>query len=76
MRAVGRKVRKARLRRGWSTRDLAQRCDSSAMYVSKLERGLIKRPSRNRFIKLCEALDLDSTKLVSHYYTSASRDIQ
>lgn len=56
---LGKKLREARLKRGYTQQVLAEKADVAEMYISQLERGL-KMPSMNLFIKLITALDISS----------------
>ena len=55
----GKKLREARLKKGYTQQVLAEKADVAEMYISQLERGL-KMPSMNLFIKLITALDISS----------------
>lgn len=56
---LGKKLREARLKKGYTQQVLAEKADVAEMYISQLERGL-KMPSMNLFIKLITALDISS----------------
>ena len=56
---LGKKIREARLKRGYTQQVLAEKADVAEMYISQIERGL-KMPSMNLFIKIITALDISS----------------
>jgi len=57
--ALGRKIREARLKKGYTQQALAEKADIGDMYLSEIERG-VKMPSMKLFIKLIEALDISA----------------
>ena len=57
--ALGKKLREARLRKGYTQEVLAEKAEIGAMYLGEIERGG-KMPSLNIFIKLVEALDISA----------------
>src|SRR5262245_13674861 len=58
---VGGRLLRAREARGWTLRHCARACGLSAGHLSKLERGLIARPSHEVYDRLarCFGLRLD-----------------
>lgn len=56
---LGKKIREARLKKGYTQQVLAEKADVAEMYISQIERGL-KMPSMNLFIKIITALDISS----------------
>ena len=54
---LGKKIREARLKKGYTQQALAEKADVAEMYISQIERGL-KMPSMNLFIKIITALDI------------------
>ena len=56
---LGKKIREARLKKGYTQQALAEKADVAEMYISQIERGL-KMPSMNLFIKIITALDISS----------------
>ena len=56
---LGKKIREARLKKGYTQQTLAEKADVAEMYISQIERGL-KMPSMNLFIKIITALDISS----------------
>ena len=57
--AFSKKLREARLSKGYTQEVLAEKANISAMYLGEIERGG-KMPSLNIFIKLVEALDISA----------------
>lgn len=57
--ALGRKIRDARIKKGYTQQTLSEKADIGEMYLSEIERG-IKMPSMNLFIKLITALDISA----------------
>lgn len=57
--ALGRKIREARIKKGYTQQTLSEKADIGEMYLSEIERG-IKMPSMNLFIKLITALDISA----------------
>ena len=57
--AVGRRIREARLQKGYTQQYLADRAEIGVVYISEIERG-IKMPSINSFVKIIEALDVSA----------------
>ena len=57
--SMGRKIREARLKKGYTQQTLSEKADIGEMYLSEIERG-IKMPSINLFIKLITALDVSA----------------
>ena len=56
---VGRKIREARLKKGFTQQMLAEAADIGEMYVSEIERGM-KMPSLSLFVKIITALDISA----------------
>lgn len=56
---IGRKIREARLKKGFTQQTLAEVSGIGEMYVSQLERGM-KMPSLNLFMKIITALDISA----------------
>jgi transcriptional regulator with XRE-family HTH domain len=60
----GANVRKARLARGWTQEDLAEKTGLASVQVSRIERG--KREVRlTTFIRLVRALDIEASELLN-----------
>ena len=57
--ALGKKIREARIKMGFTQSYLAERANTGEVYISEIERG-IKMPSLTVFIKIIEALDLSA----------------
>ena len=58
MSSIAHRIKQARIRKGLSLRDLAERLDVSAMAISKYERGEMK-PGSDVLLQLARALDVD-----------------
>lgn len=56
---LGRKLREARLLKGYTQQVLAEKAAIGEVYLGEIERGL-KMPSLNSFIKLIAALDISA----------------
>ena len=56
---MGRRIREARIKKGYTQQSLAEIADVGDMYISEIERG-VKMPSMNLFIKLLTALDISA----------------
>lgn len=57
--ALGKRIREARVNKGYTQQDLADRAAIGVVYISEIERG-IKMPSLNVFIKVIDALDVSA----------------
>ena len=57
--SLGRKIREARIKKGFTQQTLSEKADIGEMYLSEIERG-IKMPSMNLFVKLITALDISA----------------
>lgn len=56
---LGRKIRQARLDKGYTQQELAQKVGIGNVYLGEVERGQ-KMPSLNSFIKILEALNVSA----------------
>lgn len=56
---IGRRIREARLKKGFTQQALAEAAGIGEMYISQIERG-VKMPSLNLFVKIISALDISS----------------
>ena len=70
--AFGRVLREARLQKGISQDALASLCDFDRTYPSLLERGL-RSPTLAMVFRLCEALELNPSLLVTRTYDELRR---
>lgn len=61
---LGRVLRRARTRRGWSVREAARRLKLTNTYLSQLERGLIGRPDPLVLWDLASAYQIDFSLLM------------
>lgn len=57
--AMGRKIREARTKKGYTQQSLAEKAGIGEMYVSEIECGR-KMPSMNLFLKIITALDISA----------------
>lgn len=57
--SLGKRIREARLQKGYTQQTLSEKADIGEMYLSEIERG-VKMPSMNLFIKLITALDISA----------------
>jgi len=67
--ALGKKLRDARQKKGYTQQALAEIADIGNVYLGEIERGL-KMPSLNTFIKLIEALDISADYILRDELTS------
>lgn len=72
--ALGKKLRDARQKKGYTQHALAQIADIGNVYLGEIERGL-KMPSLNIFIKLIEALDVSADYILRDELTSGKEYI-
>lgn len=68
---LGKRIREARLKKGYTQQFLAARADIGEVYLGEIERGL-KMPSMNIFIKIIEALDISADYILRDELTSGS----
>ena len=57
--SLGKKIREARIKKGYTQQTLSEKADIGEMYLSEIELG-VKMPSMNLFIKLITALDISA----------------
>ncbi|MEP1939482.1 MAG: helix-turn-helix transcriptional regulator [Balneola sp.] len=62
--AVGKTIKELRVMRNLSQEDLAEKCDTSAVYISEIERG-IKNPTVTTLMVIAHSLDLKMSELVN-----------
>lgn len=72
--ALGKKLRDARQKKGYTQHALAEIADIGNIYLSEIERGL-KMPSLNIFIKLIEALDISADYILRDELSSGKEYI-
>ena len=72
--ALGKKLRQARQRKGYTQHVLAEMADIGDVYLGEIERG-VKMPSLNIFIKLIEALDVSADYILRDELTSGKEYI-
>jgi transcriptional regulator with XRE-family HTH domain len=61
----GHRLRTNRAKLWLTGREVADQCDLSPAYYSKLERGEVAPPSTPKILKLAEVLDLDADSLLA-----------
>jgi len=66
---LGKRLREARQKKGYTQHDLARIANVSDVYLGEIERGL-KMPSLNSFIRLIEALNLSADYILRDELTS------
>lgn len=71
---LGKKLRDARQKKGYSQHALAEIAGIGNVYLGEIERGL-KMPSLNIFIKLIEALDISADYILRDELTSGKEYI-
>ena len=59
---LGETIRFLRIENGLSQEELAEKCDSSAVYISEIERG-IKNPTFSTLIAISLSLDIKLSEL-------------
>lgn len=60
---IGRRMKEARIKRGLTQEQLAEKIDITTVYLSELERG-IKLPSLTVFVGIAEALHISTDSLL------------
>lgn len=72
--AVGRRIREARLDRGWNQSELARRADVTASSLSRIESGDIAVPSSDLLSRVAQALGLPVDNLIGSPVTPTPTD--
>jgi len=67
--ALGKMLKVARKRKGYTQECLAEKADIGLMYYGEIERG-IKMPSMNVFIRLIEALEVSADYVLQNEVSS------
>ncbi|WP_181799419.1 helix-turn-helix domain-containing protein [Kitasatospora acidiphila] len=62
---IGKRIQKARLRRGWSQAMLGDQVDRTTSWISQVERGVISLDSIAMATKLADALGVDPPRLLA-----------
>ncbi len=62
--AVGQRIKEARMKKGWTQEQLAEKVDMSSDHISVLERGA-KPPRFETFVEIANALEIDANFLLS-----------
>lgn len=69
--ALGKRLREARLKKGYTQQALAAQAEIGEVYLGEIERGL-KMPSMNTFIKITETLQISADYILRDDLTSGS----
>lgn len=69
--ALGKRLREARLKKGYTQQALAAQAEIGDVYLGEIERGL-KMPSMNTFIKITETLQISADYILRDDLTSGS----
>ena len=72
--ALGKKLRQARLQKGYTQQALAEIAGLGNIYLGEIERGL-KMPSLNTFVKIVEALDISADYILRDELTAGQEYI-
>lgn len=72
--ALGKRIREARIQKGFTQQALAGRAQIGVVYISEIERG-IKMPSLHIFIKLVDALEVSADYVLRDELTSGGEYI-
>lgn len=57
--ALGKRIREARIQKGYTQQDLADRAEIGTVYLSEIERG-VKMPSLKIFVRIIDALEVSA----------------
>lgn len=69
---MGRRIREARLNKGYTMSRLAKEAGTGMVYIGEIERGL-KMPSINIFIKIINVLDISADYVLRYETKSGER---
>ena len=72
--ALGKKIKEARIKKGYTQLQLADKSGIGIMYIGEIEQGK-KMPSLNIFIKIIEALDISADYVLRDELTSGDKFI-
>ena len=72
--SIGQHIREARLRKGWSQQELAERADLSVPYISLVEGGR-RHISLEALVQIASLLEISADFLLSDALPSAVRDL-
>lgn len=72
--ALGKRIREARLTKGYTQHTLAAKAGIGVMYMGEIERG-VKMPSINILIKIIETLDVSADYILRDELTSGQEYI-
>lgn len=61
--AIGETVKELRLERNMSQEKLAEKCDSSVVYISEIERG-IKNPTATTLMNIALSFEIKMSELI------------
>lgn len=73
--ALGKRIREARIQKGYTQKDLADRAEIGAVYLSEIERG-VKMPSLVIFIKIIDALEVSADYVLRDEVSSGKEYIR
>lgn len=68
---LGKRIREARLKKGYTQQLLANQAEIGEVYLGEIERGL-KMPSMNIFVKIIETLDISADSILRDELSSGS----
>ena len=71
---LGKRIREARIRKGYTQQMLADEAGIGLMYLGEIERGM-KMPSLRIFIQIVEALDVSADYILRDELTSGEKYI-
>lgn len=66
---IGNRLKEARLKKGFTQKDLSNISGIHITYISEMERG-VKMPSINTFVKIIEALDISADYVLRNNISS------
>lgn len=71
---LGKRLREARMQKGYTQQALANKAGIGLMYLGEIERG-IKMPSLSVFIRIVEALDISADYILRDELTAGDKYI-
>jgi transcriptional regulator with XRE-family HTH domain len=73
--AIGRRVARARKRRGWGQQQLGKAVDRTPSWVSKIERGDLPLDRNSVIVRLAQALDVEVVELTGQPYRHETAEL-
>ena len=67
---VGKRIREERLKKHYTQEQLAEKCNLTPNYISKVENGIYPNISIHRVLDICNALDIPMAQLFMDDITS------